>query len=56
MMNRHRLDHDSVGEFLGETKAGVADLTDDIGRMADEPDMLIFAEAHFAKAIGDLGR
>ena len=54
-MNGHRLNHDRVGELLGKAESGVADLTDDIGRMADEANLLIFAEAHFAEAVGHLG-
>src|SRR5882672_2184204 len=56
VMGRHRLNHDGIGEFLGETEPGVADLANDIRRVADEADVLFFAQAHLAKPVGDLRR
>lgn len=49
------LNHDGLGELLGDAEAGVADLTDEIGVAADEFDLLIFAKTHFAQTAADFG-
>lgn len=52
----HALNHDVLGQLLGNPEARVADLANDVRRMADEPDVLVFAQAHLAQAIADIGR
>jgi hypothetical protein len=52
----HRLDPDGLGEISADAEADVADLANDVGVAADELDLLIFAEAHFAEAMGDFRR
>lgn len=55
-MGGNGLDHDGFGQLLGDAQTGVADLADEIGVAADEPDALFLAEAHFPQPAADLGR
>jgi hypothetical protein len=49
-------DHDSFGQAPADAQAGVANLAYNAGLAAEELDFLFFAETHFAKAMGHLGR
>jgi hypothetical protein len=48
------LDDDFLGEAGADAQAGVANLADEIGLAAQEPDFLFFAKAEFAQAMGDV--
>jgi hypothetical protein len=49
-------DQDSLGQALADAQPGVAHLAYNAGLAAEEFDFLFFAEAHFAQAMGHLGR
>lgn len=55
-MRGNRLNHDGFGQLLGDAQAGVADLADEIGMTAHEPDTLFLAETHLPQPAADLGR
>lgn len=53
---RQGLDHDLIGELLGDSEARIAHLADDAGCVADEANVLFLAETHFSQSGADLGR
>lgn len=50
---RQRFDDDLFGQTAADAQAGIANLADEIGLTAEEFDLLFFAKAHFAQAMGD---
>jgi hypothetical protein len=46
-------DEDGFGEFLAEAESGVTDLADHHLLLAEQPDLLIFAETEFPEAPGE---
>ena len=52
-MLHQRFDENMFREFSADAEARVANLADDVSVLADEPNFLFFAEAHFAEAAGD---
>lgn len=44
---RHRLNPDELGELMTESEARIADLTNEVGLVCDEPNDLIFAKTDF---------
>jgi len=51
-----RLHQDGVSQFYAEAETNVADLADEVGLLAEKFDLLVFAEAHLAEAMGNFGR
>jgi len=44
------------GQFFGNSEPGIAHLANDAGGVTDEPNVLLFAKAHFAQTTADFGR
>jgi hypothetical protein len=55
-LSGQRFDHDFFRQLSADAESRVANLADDMGVLADEPDFLLFAKAHFAQAAGDFRR
>src|SRR5687767_8135672 len=52
----HRLNEDSVGELGADTKPGIANQANQVAMAAEQLDLLLLAQAEFAKAMSDFGR
>jgi len=53
---RDRLNPDRFRQFRTDAKPDIADLADEVGLLAEQLDLLVFTEAHFAQTMGDFRR
>ena len=53
-MLRKRLYKNGLGQILTQRDAGIADLADQAGVAADQPDSLLLAQPHFPEASNDV--